>query len=118
MDKYHQQARLLKLMAHPVRLRILDLLRVDDECVCHLSAALDKSQPYVSQQLAVLRIAGLITDRKDGNNVFYRLTDERTARQVEALLGAPPEARACGTEAHHQPVNGCNCPKCAAAEAA
>ena len=70
MDTYHDKAKLLKLLAHPMRLQILDLVRRSDECVCHLSAVLDKPQPYVSQQLAILREAGLIVDRKEGTNVF------------------------------------------------
>ena len=41
----------LKLLAHPERLRILDAIRRDSECVCHLEALLDKPQPYVSQSL-------------------------------------------------------------------
>ena len=54
----------LKLLAHPERLRILDAVRRDAECVCHLEALLGKPQPYVSQQLRLLRDAGLIEDRK------------------------------------------------------
>ena len=70
MTSYREQARLLRLMAHPLRLEILAIVRRSDECVCHLSAALHKPQPYVSQQLAVLRREGLIADHKEGNNVF------------------------------------------------
>ena len=60
----------LKLLAHPERLRILDAIRRDSECVCHLEALLGKPQPYVSQQLRLLRDAGVIVDEKQGQNVF------------------------------------------------
>lgn len=56
----------LKLLAHPERLRILDAVRRDSECVCHLEALLGKPQPYVSQQLRLLRDAGVIIDEKQG----------------------------------------------------
>jgi DNA-binding transcriptional ArsR family regulator len=112
MDLYHERANLLKAMAHPVRLQIIDLLRRDAECVCHLSAALRKPQPYISQQLAVLRSAGVIIDEKNGSNVFYRLADEQIARQADATLGALPELRMTGPGSHRQKVKGCNCPKC------
>jgi ArsR family transcriptional regulator len=112
MDKYRRQAIVLKSMAHPIRLQILDLLRQEEECVCHLSAALAKPQPYMSQQLAVLRSAGVIVDEKDGTNVFYRLADEQVARQVEAILGPPPADDRGGSRPRHQRVAGCNCPKC------
>lgn len=111
MNPYREQAHLLKLMAHPMRLQILDLLRRESECVCHLSAVLDKPQPYVSQQLAVLRNAGLISDDKEGNNVFYRVADERVSRQLDAAFGPAPAVGDIALAARGS-VSGCNCPKC------
>jgi DNA-binding transcriptional ArsR family regulator len=55
MESYQARAATLKAIAHPVRLHIVDILRQAPECVCHLSAALTKPQPYISQQLAILR---------------------------------------------------------------
>jgi DNA-binding transcriptional ArsR family regulator len=106
MDPYHERANLLKVLAHPVRLQILDELRGDAECVCHLSALLNKSQPYVSQQLAILRSAGLIGDEKDGTNVYYRLVDVRAAALVAATLGRTGDCPG------HTVRTGCVCPKC------
>lgn len=112
MDSYRDRARLLRVMAHPMRLEILDIIRQSDECVCHLSATLDKPQPYVSQQLAVLRKEGLIADHKEGNNVFYGLESGPDAGRVAAILEAiGGEARAT-PGAGHGPVPGCYCPKC------
>ncbi len=68
-------ARILGALAHPARLRILDLLCERETCVCELVAALQQRQAYVSQQLAVLRQAGLVIDRRDGLKIFYRLSD-------------------------------------------
>lgn len=68
-----RQAQLFKALMHPVRLQILDLLRGGEECVCHLEAHLGQRQAYVSQQLAILRRAGLVADRRDGPNSFYRI---------------------------------------------
>lgn len=106
MESYRQQATLLKAIGHPVRLQIVDLLRVEPECVCHLSAALNKPQPYVSQQLAILRNARVIVDERDGTNIFYRLADENVARQVGAACGDPRE------RVEREVVGCCNCPKC------
>ncbi len=106
MDPYHERANLLKVLAHPVRLQILDELRGNAECVCHLSALLNKSQPYVSQQLAVLRAAGLIEDEKEGANVYYKLVDRRAAGLVAATLGRT------GDCSGHTVRAGCICPKC------
>ena len=107
---YIELSERIKLMAHPERLRILDALRRDAECVCHLEALLGKPQPYVSQQLRVLRDAGVITDEKQGQNVFYRLNDAQLASWLDVILGAlkgdlPEMAR-------HKKVISCACPKC------
>jgi DNA-binding transcriptional ArsR family regulator len=114
MDTYREQANLLRLMGHPMRLQILDLLRSDDECVCHLSAVLDKPQPYVSQQLAVLRNAGLIVDRKAGTHVYYGLANGRTGQQVRSVLRGPAGDTEQGHCPGHQQIAGCCCPRCSA----
>ena len=112
MNSYRDRARLLRVMAHPMRLEILDIIRGSDECVCHLSAALKKPQPYISQQLAILRNAGLITDRKEGNLVFYGLTEGPAAVQVTEIVGALTDELAAGREGGHRRVDGCTCPRC------
>ena len=69
----------LKAFADPVRLRLLNLLADDREvCVCHLHEALDLPQPTVSRHLAYLRKSGLVTGRKEGLWVHYRLARSRT----------------------------------------
>lgn len=104
------QAGLLKALAHPFRLRLLEELAREEECVCHLSALFDKPQPYVSQQLAELRDADLLQDRRDGQRVFYRLADDRVllllnlARELTGSIAQPLGTR--------QTVPGCSCPKC------
>jgi DNA-binding transcriptional ArsR family regulator len=116
MATYNERAEVLRVMAHPIRLRILDILQHDSECVCHLSAALGRSQPYVSQQLAVLRKAGLVVDDKEGTNSFYRLPDEQVARQVMAILGPSPDRSGDGETQCHRAIDGCICPKCRRAD--
>lgn len=100
----------LKLLAHPERLRILDALRREAECVCHLEALLGKPQPYVSQQLRLLRDAGLLADEKRGQNVFYRLADPAVRLWLEALLG-PAAGPLDAMERHKRSIQ-CHCPKC------
>ena len=101
----------LKLLAHPERLRILDVLRRNAECVCHLEALLGKPQPYVSQQLRFLRQAGLIIDEKEGQNVFYRLVDAEIAAWLDQVLGVSQGEQA--EMAQHKRLIACPCPKCA-----
>lgn len=108
---YSDLSNRIKLLAHPERLRILDALRRDAECVCHLEALLGKPQPYVSQQLRVLRDGGVIADEKRGQNVFYRLTDPAVSAWLDTILGAAdgemPDMM------HHKSLISCECPHCA-----
>lgn len=113
MDRpdYESLSARLKVLAHPERLRILDVLRREPECVCHLEALLGKPQPYVSQQLRLLRENGIICDEKQGQNVFYRVCDAQALAWLDAVLG--PTTGQENAESRHEPVKACNCPKCA-----
>ncbi len=102
---YERPASLLKAMGHPVRLQILDMLRLGETCVCHIENALDQRQAYVSQQLMSLRQAGLVTSRKDGLRVYYWLGDAEVERMLQTLLG--PAA-----QTSWQALPGCDCPQC------
>jgi len=107
---YESLSARLKLLAHPERLRMLDAVRRDAECVCHLEALLGKPQPYVSQQLSLLRAGGVIADEKQGQNVYYRLHDEQVRAWLDVVLG--PVARDSTAVSLHRRVAGCSCPKC------
>lgn len=90
---------LFQSLAHPIRLRLLLALCGGEECVCELADRFDRPQPYISQQLAELRRAGLVADRREGRRVFYRLTDARVCA-VLAAAGLcterqPTETRPC-----------------------
>lgn len=66
-----------KLLADKTRLQALLLIAAEDElCVCELMAALGQSQPKISRHLAMLRKAGLLLDRRQGQWVFYRLSPD------------------------------------------
>lgn len=67
---------LFKLFAEPTRLRILSALAEGELCVCDLGAVLGMSQSAVSHQLALLRAARLVKNRRDGKTVYYSLDDE------------------------------------------
>jgi DNA-binding transcriptional ArsR family regulator len=75
MDEiYSSQAEIFKVLSHPVRLQILELLSQNEACVCQLTPLLEQRQPYVSQQLMLLREIGLVTTRREGSTVFYALS--------------------------------------------
>ncbi len=104
-----KQANYLKYFTHPVRIAILQILENGEACVCHLEAVLGYRQAYLSQQLAVLREGGLITDRKDGWNVFYQLTNPQILTVLHAIH--PLLSGDVPNEPSLEPKN-CTCPKC------
>ena len=76
-----------KALAHPVRLRILGMLRGGELCVCQMTAVLDLAASTVSAHLADLRRAGLVAERKDGRWVSYRLAPaEDNAPLLDAVF--------------------------------
>jgi ArsR family transcriptional regulator len=67
------KSELFKALAHPTRIRILELLRQGERSVTELQVALAAEGSTVSQQLAVLRTRDLVATRKDGNLIYYRI---------------------------------------------
>lgn len=92
---------LLRALADLTRLRILALVASGEVCVCHIHGALGLPQPTVSRHLAYLRRAGLVSGRRDGLWVHYRLNvPERPALAsvLKATLDALGEARSISAD--------------------
>jgi ArsR family transcriptional regulator len=108
-DGYDSQVKLFKALMHPARLAILDVLRVGEACVCHLEAALGYRQAYLSQQLMVLREAGLVNDRRDGWNIYYQVSKPDVFGIIDAARATVGETK----RKYLTPViAGCACPHC------
>lgn len=74
LSSYDSRVRVVKAMAHPTRMFIVDeLSRVGERCVCELTEMVGADMSTVSKHLALLKNAGLIIDEKRGNQVYYRL---------------------------------------------
>ena len=86
-----QMTRLHKALAHPVRVRILAMLRGGELCVCQLNAVIGLAPSTISAHLAELKDAALVAERKAGRWVHYRLEPEAWA--VPALAALWPALR-------------------------
>jgi ArsR family transcriptional regulator len=75
LDLQSFKAEFFKALAHPIRIRILEILRSHARSVQELQALLDLDQSTVSQQLAVLRAKNIVTARKEGTTVWYAVRD-------------------------------------------
>jgi ArsR family transcriptional regulator len=72
-SEMEDRARVMKALAHPSRLFIVDELSHGERCVCELTEMIGADVSTVSKHLAVLRDAGLVLDDRRGQQVFYRL---------------------------------------------
>lgn len=73
LPRYEARARIAKALAHPSRLLMLDALAEHELCVCELTELVGADQSTISKHLAVLKNAGIVADRKEGTQTFYRL---------------------------------------------
>ncbi len=71
--KYQVRAKVIKALAHPTRLFIVDQIAEHEKCVCELTEMIGADISTVSKHLSVLREAGIISSEKRGLQVFYRL---------------------------------------------
>jgi ArsR family transcriptional regulator len=104
---------LLAVLSNPFRIELLYAVGTGEVCVCHLEELLDKRQPYISQHLSVLREAGVLTDRREGRYVFYRVSDLAVFDLLEkaAEIQGIPENDLPVVKAP-LPRPGCPCPSC------
>lgn len=90
-----EPSRLFKCLGDDTRLLVSLLIRREGElCVCEMTHALDESQPKVSRHLAQLRTCGLLSDRREGQWVYYRLAEALPAWAAEILRAADAGERA------------------------
>lgn len=76
---------LMKALADPTRLKLLKLILDQERCVCDLQPILGISQPAVSQHIAKLKTAGLVTERRAGMWVHYQANRTRLMQGLEAF---------------------------------
>ena len=88
MLRFKAQARILKSLAHPTRLLIVDELAKRPRCVCELTAMAEVDASTVSRHLAILRAAGILWNEKKGLQVYYHLKTPCILRILDCALNA------------------------------
>ncbi|RJQ31222.1 MAG: ArsR family transcriptional regulator [Peptococcaceae bacterium] len=79
------KSEILKALAHPTRVNILESLRGGERCVCEIIAELDIEQSNVSQHLAVLKKLDIVSFYKDGLKVIYRVKHPQVFEILDLL---------------------------------
>ena len=80
-----KKAEVLKALGQPTRLRIMEYLRDGERCVCEIFPAIGGQQSNISRHLAVLKQAGLVSDRREGVSIFYRVKDPAIFKVLDRL---------------------------------
>ena len=86
MNEYREKAKILRAMAHPVRLQILEALVYGPACVCELIFKTGRRQACISQHLMLLRQTGLVTRTRVGLNMRYELTNKAITNLLKSLF--------------------------------
>lgn len=100
-------SRVIRVLGHPLRLRILNLLEAAERNVTQLVLVTGVGQAAVSQQLRIMRFEGIVEDRREGSRVFYRIVEPKVATildciracdvaEIRALADADPSPRPYG----------------------
>jgi len=79
------KARIFKALSDPIRLDILDFLHDGEKCVCEIIPHVKLIQPVVSRHLKILKDAGLLRDKKDGNRRVYSITDQQIFQIIDGI---------------------------------
>lgn len=86
LEKSQRMAEFFSLLSDGNRLRILSVLALKEVCVCDLAAALAMSESAVSHQLRTLRAIRLVSYRKQGRKVYYRLQDHHVLNLYQSVV--------------------------------
>lgn len=73
IELYAARTRVLKALAHPTRLFLVDTLAAGEKCVCELTEGIGDDISTVSKHLALLRDAGVVSSERRGQQIYYRL---------------------------------------------
>jgi len=99
--KYESRAKIMKALAHPARLLLVDeLAKQGERCVCDLTELVGTDMSTVSRHLAQLRDAGIVEDEKRGQMVFYRLK----VKCLTSLYNCIESVVKCNAEYHTKAV--------------
>lgn len=82
---YRKNAAIYKIMANPLRLAILNLLAQQETTLMDMSKILEKRKSNISQHLALMSAYGLVSSRRDGRRVIYKITDPRIVESCKML---------------------------------
>ena len=110
---YEKIGELLNSIGNPVRIQILLAIGAGEACVCHLETLLELRQAYISQHLMALRNKKIITSRREGKYIYYRLINPKVLEIIKAageIMGVSEDGLVIQDHSY------CMCPTCSLEE--
>jgi len=83
--KPEKKVEILKALGQTTRLRILEYLRDGERCVCEIFPAIGGEQSNISRHLGILKRAGLVSDRREGVSIYYRIRNPSVFQVLDLL---------------------------------
>lgn len=80
-----ERIRIFKALCNPTRLKIVDFVSEGEKCVCEIVKEIDRSQSTISQQIAKLEYLGIFESRREGKNVYCRLSNIKVKKILEVF---------------------------------
>ena len=84
-ERIERAAEVLKTVAHPVRLRIVEFLEGGEKSVSELKGLLGVTQPLTSQHLSQMRMRGVLASRRDGSQVYYSIANPDVVKVIHCI---------------------------------
>ena len=88
--RHKSQARVMKALAHPTRMFMVEELSVKERCVCELAQMVGVEMPTISRHLSLLKNAGIVEDNKRGTQVFYSLSAPCVMKFLNCMSAVEP----------------------------
>lgn len=84
-EQLQRAADILKTVAHPARLRIIDFLENGEHAVSEICNHLGAAQPYVSQQLNIMKARGILASRRNGTQIYYSIANRNVVKIIHCV---------------------------------
>jgi DNA-binding transcriptional ArsR family regulator len=95
-ERLQLAADILKTVAHPVRLRIIDLLEAGEQYVAQICKRLNAPQPYISHHLSLMKAKGILSSRRNGSQVLYWVANKNVIEVIHCVRKHMQDREGCG----------------------
>jgi DNA-binding transcriptional ArsR family regulator len=94
-ERLQRAADIMKTVAHPARLRIIDLLEAGEQPVAQICKRLNAPQPYISHHLSLMKAKGILSSRRNGSQVFYWVANKNVIEVIHCVRKHGQDNEAC-----------------------